>query len=137
MYNRKEYYRTHKKQSNAASKAYYEAHKEEARIKQKAYLEKPGVKERRKITQKLWKRKNRLRALYNLTNKQFNEMLIDQCGLCAICNKQMIGYRNCCVDHDHRTFRVRGLLCNGCNRLLGCVDDSTDILHSAIDYLED
>lgn len=39
------------------------------------------------------------------------------------------------VDHDHATGQIRGLLCFGCNSILGLVKDSPDILQRAIGYL--
>jgi hypothetical protein len=41
-----------------------------------------------------------------------------------------------CVDHDHRTGKVRGLLCNHCNAGLGCLRDDPAVIQSAIDYLK-
>jgi hypothetical protein len=40
-----------------------------------------------------------------------------------------------CLDHDHKTGKIRGLLCNNCNRSLGLFKDSVDLLKKAIEYL--
>lgn len=58
-----------------------------------------------------------------------------QGGGCAICAKPP-ARRRLNVDHDHRTGKFRGLLCDGCNAVLGKVDDSVDLLNAAISYLE-
>lgn len=39
------------------------------------------------------------------------------------------------VDHDHMTNKIRGMLCNHCNRGLGHFRDNTKTLSKAIDYL--
>ena len=55
---------------------------------------------------------------------------IAQGGRCGICNK----LARLVVDHDHRTKRVRGALCNGCNIRLGMVEDE-QLLKAARRYL--
>lgn len=55
---------------------------------------------------------------------------------CAICGRKEDEFgKRLCIDHDHKTDRIRGLLCNTCNFLIGCAQDSPVILNSAIDYL--
>jgi hypothetical protein len=67
-------------------------------------------------------------------------MLEVQNGVCAICKlpesrKSRSGLYTLSVDHDHKTGKVRGLLCHRCNNCLGTLKDDTHILQSAIDYL--
>jgi hypothetical protein len=68
-------------------------------------------------------------------------MLELQNGVCAICGKEeyskdRIGnIKQLCVDHDHTTGKIRGLLCNNCNRGLGFFQDSSEYLKSAIAFL--
>jgi hypothetical protein len=59
---------------------------------------------------------------------------------CAICGKKNLmsksGYKRVlCIDHDHRTGKFRGILCNGCNTSLGQFNDDVRILKRAIRYL--
>lgn len=74
-------------------------------------------------------------AKYGLTEEQFRRMYLDQRGLCAICPKRLIG-RDCHIDHDHVTSKVRGLLCGSCNTGLGFFKDNIRLLANAIVYLE-
>lgn len=70
---------------------------------------------------------------YDLTPEQHEEMLKAQGGVCKICNKPPQGSRPLCVDHDHVTGKVRGLLCYGCNRLMVLLD-TPELLASAGKY---
>jgi hypothetical protein len=56
---------------------------------------------------------------------------------CDCCGTPFATTRNgACVDHDHRTEKVRGWLCQHCNVALGFVDDSRDRLQLLINYLD-
>lgn len=69
-------------------------------------------------------RKHTLKRAYGLSVEQFEQMRLDQNGLCAICHQEPPhGRQGLVVDHDHKTGKVRGLLCNSCNRLLGSFED--------------
>lgn len=59
-------------------------------------------------------------------------MVEEQGGVCALCRVTEAKH----VDHDHRTGRVRGILCFNCNRGLGYFQDSEKLLFYAIEYLE-
>jgi hypothetical protein len=83
------------------------------------------------------KPRERLLAQYGLTPEQYATMLEEQGG-CAICKTPVEPARNTdnlTVDHDHNTGNVRGLLCNKCNRGIGLLCDSPEIVRSALDYL--
>ncbi|OCB56122.1 hypothetical protein A5722_14585 [Mycobacterium vulneris] len=81
--------------------------------------------------------------LYNLTQAQFDELLILQRGACGICATEEPGPRGWFIDHDHACCPgigscgecVRGLLCQECNLLLGHARDSVDRLENAKKYL--
>ena len=75
------------------------------------------------------------RLKYGITGDQFQEMLSAQKHECAICESSLIGVK-VCVDHDHVTNVIRGLLCHHCNVALGHFRDRTDLLQRAIEYLE-
>ena len=58
-------------------------------------------------------------------------------GLCLICKKPPLGkHTRLGVDHCHATGRVRGLLCNRCNRAMGMFEDDPDLLVAAAAYLQ-
>jgi hypothetical protein len=75
---------------------------------------------------------------YGITGPEFEALLAKQEGKCAICClpvKEGRGAGCAHVDHDHKTGKVRGILCHGCNTGLGCFKDSPVLLLSAADYL--
>lgn len=79
-------------------------------------------------------RKSHLKLTYNLTVDEFNDMLAKQGGVCAV---QGCGSTNrLCVDHDHKTGKVRAILCNGCNAALGYTRESKPVLSGLIAYIE-
>lgn len=74
---------------------------------------------------------------YGISLDTYNQMLRDQDGKCAICNKHesaLTSRLHC--DHDHATGRVRSLLCDNCNAALGKFNDSPALLRKAADYLD-
>lgn len=79
-----------------------------------------------------------LKRDYNITEDDYQLMLSSQKGLCGICktDKPTGKWKVFAVDHCHVTGRVRGLLCNECNRGIGLLKDSSDLLRDAADYLD-
>ena len=88
-----------------------------------------------------------LKYRFGITNEEYDIMLESQGGTCALCGglnsvrkksthsgKPVIMALS--VDHNHKTGKVRGLLCNGCNTSLGRFRDDTELLRKAIKYLE-
>src|SRR3990172_5025755 len=71
---------------------------------------------------------------YGITPQQYDELLIKQDYLCAVCGSDL-GDKRPCVDHDHVTGKVRGIVHRECNTLLGMAKDSLEILERAIAYL--
>ena len=82
-------------------------------------------------------RKSRLKHKYNLTIEEYDLMLADQNGECAICYTTDPGGSGSrfAVDHDHQTGRVRGLLCSNCNRGIGLLQDDAVVLSNALSYI--
>ncbi len=96
-------------------------------------------KERNKENRHRWNLAN----TYGLTPQDYLDMLAAQGDRCAICGLEEPSAHGrtgtkfrLSVDHCHTTGRVRGLLCQKCNRAIGLLGDSVELLHKAIDYLQ-
>lgn len=75
--------------------------------------------------------------LYGMTLGDYKALLEAQGGKCAICGTTNPGKgTRLHVDHDHTSGRVRGLLCNNCNRGIGLLQDSAEVLEHALEYLK-
>ena len=105
--------------------------KRNAKIKdyQRLYYKRPEVVRR--------VRNQQLLKSFGITVEQYDAMLEEQNGVCAICNKPQCSARNnhFAVDHDHDTGVIRGLLCDRCNRGIGLFGDDVTLLNNAIEYL--
>lgn len=82
-----------------------------------------------------------LRRLYNITLSDYQLLLKKQNGKCEICERhETIKLRgkvkNLAVDHDHKSGKVRGLLCSACNRAIGYFGEDIKVLESALIYLK-
>jgi hypothetical protein len=80
-----------------------------------------------------------LKYKYGLTVEQYNQMLASQGGVCKICKRPQTDpkKRFLCVDHNHETKKIRGLLCHHCNSALGFLRDNKNLLPAVLAYLED
>ncbi len=83
-------------------------------------------------------RRNKLKKNFGMTLEDYDKMFKKQKGLCAICDKPQNTFntKNLYIDHDHKTGKVRGLLCHKCNNGLGFLDDDIKLLKRSIQYLE-
>ena len=83
-----------------------------------------------------------LKRDFGISIDQYNQMLASQGGLCAVCKKpeyykhQSGKTKSLSVDHCHTTGKVRGLLCGDCNRAIGLLNDSIDLLLDAATYIQ-
>ncbi|WP_434405002.1 endonuclease VII domain-containing protein [Streptomyces sp. NBC_01353] len=78
------------------------------------------------------KRDREFKQEYGISREEFRRRVAEQQGLCQICRIQPTFL---CVDHDHRTGMVRGLLCTQCNFALGHLRDSPALALAAAEYL--
>lgn len=73
---------------------------------------------------------------YNISLELYNELFTKQNGCCAICNKHQSDLpRGLIIDHDHKTEKVRGLLCYSCNSSLGGIKDDIEIAKSRLNII--
>ena len=88
-------------------------------------------------TTSLMRKKWTVKREYGITLDDYNLMMVHQSDRCAICLTDDKGKNDFwCIDHDHQTGKVRGLLCDTCNRGIGLLGDDADNLLSASKYLE-
>lgn len=76
-----------------------------------------------------------LKNRYGIEEFDYNKLLTNQNGVCAICKQPPKENKRLDVDHCHTTKKLRGLLCNNCNRGLGHFKDSQELLLKAKIYL--
>lgn len=75
-----------------------------------------------------------IKTKYGLSLQAYELLVQQQQGVCAICG-QLCVLGRLCVDHNHTTHKVRGLLCNSCNTGLGYFKDNPQLLEAAAQYL--
>lgn len=142
-------YSLHRDKKKIQGKASYLRYRE-ARLKKmkeryhadpKLFLDRS--KENRKINSK-YRAAYLLNRKYSIKQEQFIELKNKQNNVCAICKKEEITFdkrankvRELSVDHCHVTGKIRGLLCGNCNKGIGNLKDSIEILNNAINYLKE
>lgn len=87
-------------------------------------------------------REYQIKFLYGLSFEEYRELVVLQNNRCAICGlrEKRKNYRtgkvqNLSVDHNHKTGKVRELLCSNCNRALGLLKESEELLLRVIAYI--
>jgi hypothetical protein len=107
----------------ATERARYAAKRDEILAQQKA-------DPRRRARQRRYERQKR----YGVTPEAYDSLVQAQEGRCGICQRSI---RPLCVDHDHATGAIRGLLCTSCNIGVGHLGDDAQRLRAAARYLDD
>ncbi len=119
----KQYRKNNLKRIKEIESKYRSDPKNDFKLKRQAYL----LKCKDKILQRYLKKQ------YGLTIENFNDLNKKQKGVCAVCKN--LPDSRLFVDHDHSTGRIRGLVCNRCNRAMGLFKDDYRVLMSAAMYL--
>lgn len=114
--------------------------------RRKRYAESPETREKGRARCRKWNsanqrnhKKRTLKFRYGITIVQYEGMVSAQEDKCAICGdgREQRKYRvDLVLDHDHVTGKLRGLLCDHCNKAIGFLKDDTGRLRAAAEYLE-
>jgi len=107
-----------------------EKHRLQSREKVRRYTAKLGNDIVAKNARNFW-----LQREYGINSKDYDVILAQQNGCCAICKTSDPGKRRFAVDHDHTTRLVRGILCIRCNQGLGLLGDTIEKVQKALNYL--
>lgn len=126
----KEYYLENKEMIKRRNRGYYQNNNETLCKNRKKSLE--------------WCKKfpekhenSRLKRIYGITLEEYNNFFKRQKGCCAICGKHQSVLKSAlCVDHNHKTGKIRGLICRTCNFGLGYLENQ-EFSINAKKYLED
>lgn len=80
-----------------------------------------------------------LKGSYGISIQDYETMLHNQNGLCAICRThyESVSRKRLFVDHNHKTGKIRALLCHKCNAAIGMANEDTDILFAMVSYLNE
>ena len=92
---------------------------------------KDPAKLKAKLAHGTWVRR---KAKYGITKPEYEAMVLNQKGRCAICKSKVGDALR--VDHDHDTGKVRALLCSNCNIAFGLFKENRDTLANALNYHE-
>jgi len=126
-------------------KKYYKKHRKVIIQKQKDRLAKPQNKLKRQKYLKKYRKKVKVIQTawrYNLTQEQLLALCAKFKYKCGICGKSLklkatkIKHKQLCIDHNHKTKKVRGILCGRCNLAIGNFADSIKLLQKAVKYLK-
>ncbi len=122
----REYYKRNRKRINQRNKEYWQKNREWFARRQTEYQK---TKRGREVF-----RRGHLKYAYGISLERHEQMYVDQGGCCPVCGEAVL-YNKIHTDHDHKTGKVRGLLCRKCNLMLGYAEDDPSVLESAAKYL--
>ena len=141
LYGRK-YYLEHSEKSKEYRKKWYEKNREIGKRDSRNWYAKN--KERSKVNHTKWRETHKsernkylYKHKYGISVEERYSIWLNQNKKCKICQRDLIDSEHCHTDHNHVTGKIRGLLCNNCNLLLGQAHDNIEILRKAIKYLQD
>jgi len=130
---------------NASARKCRQARQEDYQARHKKWIEENPLEYAE--SRKSYKERNRekiarkakfygLKKRHGLSQEDFERMCREQGEKCAICGDPPMGKQpTLCVDHCHRSGRIRSLLCKSCNRAIGLFKEDPKRLLSAVAYL--
>jgi len=117
-----------REQQRAAQRTYYASHRKQVDARLRVW--------RANNKGKIAARDQRARLKkFGLTIETWEQLIVDQHGLCLICGDPLDLSKKTHVDHNHVIKVVRGILCESCNHGLGKFRDSPTLLDRAAEYL--
>ena len=125
----KDYQEANKGKLKEYLRNYYIVHKGEL-IQKAISWNRSNIEQRKIIT-----RKDKYLRKYGFSIADYDAMSHCQNGVCAICGQPNNNGKRLDVDHNHDSGKVRGLLCNSCNRGIGYLKDDAEVLLKAAEYL--
>lgn len=81
-------------------------------------------------------RRNNLKRCYGITQNEYEKLFKQQNGVCKVCGQKEALRQSLSIDHNHKTNKVRGLLCHKCNRAIGLLQDDITIVNNLLVYLQ-
>jgi hypothetical protein len=80
--------------------------------------------------------KSMIKRTYGLSIDEYNEIVSKSNNTCYICGRKSYSDRRLHLDHDHKTGKVRGILCARCNWYLATIEKNPGILDKIKLYLD-
>jgi hypothetical protein len=137
-------YAKHKDKIKARVLAHYHANHDAAIARKQRYSENNREEIRERARQwakdnadkvKEWAWESGIKRRHGMTRSDYEKIYNEQSGLCAICGQPPREGKKLCIDHNHDTGAIRGLLCRNCNAAIGQLNDDIGMLKKAIQYL--
>lgn len=127
--------------NNSAVHKWRKAYPEKEKEKQAKYYKKNATEAKEKMKEYKKVNKSRIKTLnlkkYGLSQEQYEVMVELQNHSCKICKRHSSEFsKGLCVDHCHKSGKIRGLLCGPCNTGIGLLQDNPAIIIAAATYVE-
>ena len=136
----KEYHRKWRAKNYAKTRAsedsYYQRNKDNPEFirKKRAYAK--AWRKKNKEHKAAYAREHALKSKYGMTLEDYDQLLEEQGGGCAVCGAtKSLGRDTLNVDHCHTTGKIRGILCSECNMALGLLGDDPERIRKLEEYL--